>query len=296
MKSFELLLSYKCNSRCVYCFLPAHRREETLPLDEAVLRISRAREDGAQNIYFSGGEPTIYPDLIKLVKVSRELAFSNIILRTNGMRLAYPDYLEKLISAGVNGFCVSVKSHISEIHEKLSRVEGGFEMLLSAIRNISASNARLEMDIFTHSQNYESLLEMTRFFYERSARNFNYQFISSHFSPSGEFSELLVSESIAAPYIVDACKWVCSQTEGTARIYYVSPCFLYPDHSFFYNLKNENLLVSDVSGSSFYLETSPLQGNIKTDLCRRCGMAGECPGFRQEFLEIYGEPEDTPFK
>jgi cyclic pyranopterin phosphate synthase len=59
-----------------------------------------------KNIRFSGGEPTLYPALLDLVKMSKEGGIERIALSTNGSA-SFSKY-QKLIDAGVNDFSISL--------------------------------------------------------------------------------------------------------------------------------------------------------------------------------------------
>ena len=52
--------------------------------------------------WFGGGDPTLRPDLIRIVKAARKLGYEEVKLQTNGMLLGSPANAEKLKKAGVD--------------------------------------------------------------------------------------------------------------------------------------------------------------------------------------------------
>ena len=294
MKTLEILLSYQCNSRCAYCFLPAHRRSESMPPEQVAKKMYDARRRGAENVFFSGGEPTLDRNLFKYAGIAAKLGFKCVRVRTNGMMLSSPAYVDRLLRAGINSFCVSVKSADAATHDELSRVPGGFDLVVRGIENAVGSGAECECDLLVHALNYRRLKETVRFFIGLGLKTFNFQFISSYYSPAGEMSRLLVPMEEAGPLIGEACAEVESRPGSRARAYYVAPCFLKDYHRFYYNLAREKLVVADVNGTVFPLEETPMQGKIKIAACGRCVRGADCSGLREDYLEIYGDSAVEP--
>src|SRR6186713_1056557 len=72
MTYLRISLTDRCNFRCVYCmpalgmkFLP---RPEMLTSDELLLVVRAAAAAGFRKIRLTGGEPTLRPDLVELVR------------------------------------------------------------------------------------------------------------------------------------------------------------------------------------------------------------------------------------
>ena len=77
----------RCNIECANCYIessPRNDRLEYLRLGEMILFLDEAREMGAGEIGFTGGEPFMNPDLIEMARESLERGFSVLIL-TNAM-------------------------------------------------------------------------------------------------------------------------------------------------------------------------------------------------------------------
>jgi hypothetical protein len=54
-------------------------------------------------VQFSGGEPTIYPRFVDVVKKAKELGFAQVQVATNGIKFAKdPEFLQQATSAGMN--------------------------------------------------------------------------------------------------------------------------------------------------------------------------------------------------
>jgi MoaA/NifB/PqqE/SkfB family radical SAM enzyme len=79
-----------CNLRCWYCTAFGENRSggEPLPVEELLVVIERAHAQGVRVFRFTGGEPTLAPDLGDLLKATQALGDDvRIALTTNGIRL-----------------------------------------------------------------------------------------------------------------------------------------------------------------------------------------------------------------
>ena len=96
-----------CNLACAYCGLDRAERVY-VPTEALASHLARGAALGLRRVAFVGGEPTIQRDLPSLVARARELGYEGITLTTNGLMLAYPAYLDRLIAAGLNGVHLSL--------------------------------------------------------------------------------------------------------------------------------------------------------------------------------------------
>lgn len=103
----------RCNFRCLYCmpedgmqWLP---RSEVLSYEEIAEVVGQLAPLGLRRLRLTGGEPTIRPDLEKLVATLRAIsAIEDIALSTNGTR--FPEHAPKLRAAGLDRVNISVDS------------------------------------------------------------------------------------------------------------------------------------------------------------------------------------------
>lgn len=66
----ELMLTDRCNFKCPYCRELKNGRD--LLYKDAKNIIEYWASENLKNIRFSGGEPTLYPKLINLVKIAKK--------------------------------------------------------------------------------------------------------------------------------------------------------------------------------------------------------------------------------
>ena len=154
----ELLLTDRCNFRCVYC--RGLRRDclGDIPLKTALDVIGYWVEGGLKNIRFSGGEPTLYPSgwLLNLVTECKVNFVEHIAISTNGS--ATLEYYEMLISHGVNDFSISLDSGCCSIGEKMAGKNKSWGRVVENIRRISQLTYVTIGMVFTE-ENFDTCIE-----------------------------------------------------------------------------------------------------------------------------------------
>src|SRR3954452_24689739 len=95
----------RCNLACTYCN-EFDKHSPPVPTDEMLRRIDKLGELGTSIITFSGGEPTLHPDLDILIRrVRKNRAIATLI--TNGYLLT-PDRIKRLNAAGLDYLQISI--------------------------------------------------------------------------------------------------------------------------------------------------------------------------------------------
>jgi len=103
----QIDLTNRCNMSCPVCFANAGARGFVCEPDyaEVVRQLRTLRElrpIPCTSIQFTGGEPTIHPDFLRIVATAREMGFSHIQIATNGLRLTDRDFARRCHEAGVH--------------------------------------------------------------------------------------------------------------------------------------------------------------------------------------------------
>ncbi len=81
-----------CNMDCPLCFANAGAGFNlTLPEVETILDHFIATEGSPDVVQFSGGEPTIHPDIIRMLEAAKARDIRHVMLNTNGRRIASDD-------------------------------------------------------------------------------------------------------------------------------------------------------------------------------------------------------------
>jgi len=135
--------NWQCNQKCVHCYAagqPGAGAAE-LPTQDWKRVIDRCRAAGIPQVTFTGGEPTLRPDLAELVSHARWFVTR---LNTNGVLLTKA-LCEDLMNAGLDSVQVTLYSHDEAIHNKLvgapnwAKTVAGLENALAAGLDLSVN-------------------------------------------------------------------------------------------------------------------------------------------------------------
>ena len=122
-----------CNLRCVHCYTSASPGpapgELSLPGGAALL--DDLRRFGVPAVLFSGGEPLVRPDVLRLIDYAQFIGL-NCTLSTNGVLLD-DDKADTLAELGLRYVGISLDGTPAK-HDKLRGQRGAFEQSVAAIR------------------------------------------------------------------------------------------------------------------------------------------------------------------
>jgi MoaA/NifB/PqqE/SkfB family radical SAM enzyme len=131
----SIQLGGQCDSKCTFCFTEWIRREPKLSFQQATRALDEAAEIPTVGaVVFTGGEPTIRNDLIKLAGYAAARRFQSIGLQTNGHRIANPVYLNRIATAGINEVLLSLHGVQASTHDRVTCHPGSFELAHRALK------------------------------------------------------------------------------------------------------------------------------------------------------------------
>ena len=136
----QIDLTNRCNMNCPICFANSNAQGFVFELDydEIVRRLRVLREmrpTPTTAIQFTGGEPTIHPDFLKIVAKAREMNFSYIQIATNGIRMAEHHFARLAAEAGVHTLYLQFDGVGAEPHRQTRNFPGIWEKKLATIEN-----------------------------------------------------------------------------------------------------------------------------------------------------------------
>ena len=151
----DLAITYRCNNNCSHCYNARSRSLPSLSLEDWKRVIERVWDLRIPHIVFTGGEPTLHPDLPEMVAYAEELGVITG-LNTNGRNLSDPAYVKKLVDAGLDHVQITLESHDQAIHDLMVAAPGAWEETVAGIRNVVASRLYLMTNttLLTHNSPY----------------------------------------------------------------------------------------------------------------------------------------------
>jgi len=138
--SVHMDLTYRCNERCVHCYLDHDDRGEMTTAEIKGI-LDQLAEAGVFFLTLSGGEPLMRKDFFEIVSHARSLMF-NVKLKTNGLLIGEKE-AQQLLSLGIESVQLSVYSHRPEIHDGITKVKGSLERTKNAIRFLRSQGLKV---------------------------------------------------------------------------------------------------------------------------------------------------------
>lgn len=131
---FILELKGPCNNNCIFCRVSLSKTHEDY--DRIRGEITAAGQKGASEIVFTGAEPTLHPQLARLVRDAREAGFRRIRIETNGRAFAYEKYTQSIFDSKPSEIAILFPECRKNAFDDLVRAPGAFAQLTAALKNL----------------------------------------------------------------------------------------------------------------------------------------------------------------
>jgi len=140
--SVHLDVTYRCNERCVHCYLD-HDDHGEMTLAEIKHLLDQLAEAGVFFLTISGGEVLMRLDFFDIVRYARKLQFS-VKMKTNAfmIREKEADLIREL---GVQTVQVSIYSHRAGVHDGITKLPGSLKRSVNAIRLLKSRGVAVTM-------------------------------------------------------------------------------------------------------------------------------------------------------
>lgn len=286
----ELTPDYRCNHRCLGC--GAIDGGPALDARAMVRAMAEARREGVAQLWIGGGEPTLRPDLLPLVREAKRRGFSRIRLQTNGAMLAYEDFVARLADAGLTEVSFSVKGPDAATHDHFSRAEGAFELLLRGIDHVRTQGLAAEADLLVYRSTSARIPAMVRELHARGVGRFRVWMMAPDASDPEALAEEPRWSEVAAGVEAALALGLSEDPEHVVSLH-SPPCTLDDPRARFY-APALGLVVHDASGHRFRLEDSEIEGGTFTPRCEGCGLRDRCNGVRAAYVGRHGDGELRP--
>ena len=150
-------LTYRCPLQCPYCSNPLDFASQGTELSTAewIEVFRQARELGAAQLGFSGGEPLVRQDLAELIVAARGLGYyTNLI--TSGIGLTEARIAE-LAEVGLDHIQISFQAADEEVNNLLAGSKKAFAHKLAMARAVKAHGYPMVLNFVTHRHNIDNI-------------------------------------------------------------------------------------------------------------------------------------------
>jgi radical SAM protein with 4Fe4S-binding SPASM domain len=138
--SAQIDLTYRCNERCVHCYLD-HDDHGEMTTGELKTLLDELASAGVLFLTLSGGEILLRKDFFEILKYARELSFC-VKLKSNAILIREAE-AARIRALNVDSIQVSIYSHRPEVHDAITKVPGSLKRSLDAIRFLKAHGLKV---------------------------------------------------------------------------------------------------------------------------------------------------------
>jgi sulfatase maturation enzyme AslB (radical SAM superfamily) len=302
---------YLCNLNCDFCYFYSRRKTSNYSLNTIKKQLDIAKKFGVESIDFTGGEPTIHKDFLKIIEYARELNFKYICAITNGLTLTYEN-LKAYQSAGLNDLLFSLHGD-GEHHEKVTGIKGSYRAITAAIRNSKELEIMTRINSVVTKRNYKSLPNLSNFMREVKPYNYNIIIYKMQYECGNQEVENYVSHIESSPYIKETIDR-CINHIKQINVRYIPFCFMrnYEKHVTNYhqkkydpfewsnyllpkfeqceddllNMCTDFLECGDKNDLNEKAVSSVRMGYTKPEQCLKCRDLYVCDGFEKKYAKL----------
>lgn len=307
-----LYVGFHCNAKCKFCYYRYMKGKKWRSLDE-VKREAKIFRFFYKNKFvdITGGEPTIYPHILELVKYCNEIGLKPTVI-TNSFILADREICKKFKENGINDFLVSIYG-IGDSAEKITEVKDAYNKQLKALDNLVLLQIPFRINVTVHKFTINQLPQIAELAVQKRCKIINMiifnpfyewdKFIKIDFQ--GKYLEM-------APYIKSAIR-IMEENQGEANVRYIPFCVLkgfekniynfmqlsYDQHEWDFNSWGNNCLMNPKE--SWYEQEAKRRRIYdckykKSESCKECSLNYICDGFHNQYASRFGYKEMEPYK
>jgi cyclic pyranopterin phosphate synthase len=243
---------------------------------------------GYDQVSFTGGEPTIRPDLIGLVRAARARGFGDIKIQSNGLVFAHGANIDRVMAAGANRFHISIHTHDATAYDALVQRPGSYALMVAALDNLVARGVRLVADVILKADTYLKLPDALRWLHARGVRGAHLWFVSLTDGNRDNLASMPRMTEVV-PTLHECFAWARANA-FEARSLHIPRCLLGVDAAHAYDPGADRVMVVTPE-ATFELKDSKLAGRTYVPACEGCEHRPVCPGARPDYLERYGDLE-----
>ncbi|MBS3731997.1 MAG: radical SAM protein [Desulfobacterales bacterium] len=152
-------ITTRCNLKCAHCYInPDQHGDHTLPLHTVTDWLGLFYNPGKDaNLILLGGEPTLHPELAKIVEAARQIGYGSVTIDTNGY--LFHDILDKITPSRVDYFSFSLDGATSATNDRI-RGAGCYDTCIRGIRQAAEKGFSVSVIYTVSRQNMHELADM----------------------------------------------------------------------------------------------------------------------------------------
>lgn len=174
-----ITLTRNCNLRCNFCYAKktGYVTNELIEYENLKQIVDLCNNAKVKYIVLTGGEPTLYPKLLEIIKYIKSRKHKMIAtIATNATKLDDMNYCKQLIESGLDYIDVSLKGKDKLSYATVTGCDY-FEQQMKAINNLSQLIIDFTCSMVVTQYNVDTFCEAVKNAYDNGARQFSFTFV-----------------------------------------------------------------------------------------------------------------------
>jgi MoaA/NifB/PqqE/SkfB family radical SAM enzyme len=246
-------------------------------------------------VLFTGGEPTIRPDIVRLSDLAYREFDARISMLSNARRFCDDEFTSKMVDSGLSWVGASLYSHVKPIHDELTRRKGSYEETVAGIQSLENSGVGVQVRTLLTRPNFTNIPETVDFI----ASKFNN--VEIGISAMDVVGNAFQNRETMVPRLSEAAHYVgksidIARNRGLRISVTNFPmCLLEPHQRTAVKPRTVmHTTVKYVSPHAVQLRRDKSCTVGSHGKCRTCSIRDTCPGTWQSYASIYGDQELRP--
>ncbi len=303
MGRIDLKVGYSCNDACLHCVVDDFRdslHEKKMPQDKSLEVIkaemldARARGD---QITITGGEPTIRPDFVEIIRYARELQYT-VNVQTNGRRLSQASLADALAKFDRVSYCIALHGPVAEIHDAITQRPGSFAETVQGFRNLYERHMDFTNKVVLSKLNYHHLVELCDLMLSLHATSVNIAYPHAQGRARKLWEQVVPRYCEVAPYVHKAIDTLVLHNVSVSTES-MPFCLMEGYEHFIAEMYQQMVDYSELNqyGSDSGIQNwSQVRRKIKAKFpqCQSCRFNEVCEGPWNEYPLMFGDEEFQP--
>jgi MoaA/NifB/PqqE/SkfB family radical SAM enzyme len=299
----EIQLGHMCNNRCVFCVSGQQTAEgKAGPLDIApvIHEIEKAFASGHRKLTLLGGEPTLQPGFLDVVRRAVALGYEEIVLFTNGAKTAREGYIDEILATGGRfTWRISMQGATTAAHERTTLKDGSFGRIQRTMATLAKKGETVTVNMCVVQSNYDSVAAFPELLLPLGVKQLHLDMIRP--SDAGVRTEEELRAMV--PRYTDMVPALTEMIAGFPADFDVNignlPYCIAPRLARWIHHDGERTLTIAVDGQNKLSQPwdkylTKRRDKMKPATCKACVFESRCSGVFEAYRHFYGTDELVP--
>jgi MoaA/NifB/PqqE/SkfB family radical SAM enzyme len=302
-QQIEIQLGHMCNNRCVFCVSGQQTAERMAgPLDAApvIHEIEKAFALGHRKLTLLGGEPTLQPGFLDVVRRAVSLGYEEIVLFTNGVKTAREAFIDEILATGGRfTWRISIQGATAAAHERTTLKEGSFARIERTMATLARKGEIITVNMCVVKSNCDSVAAFPALLLPLGVRQLHLDMVrpaDAGVRTEAELREMIPRYSEMVPALEQMIKGFPDDFDVNIGNL---PYCIAPGLARWIHHDGERTLTIAVDGQNElsrpwdkYL--TKRRDKMKPASCKACVFESRCSGVFEAYRHFYGTDELTP--